>query len=44
MVYGIWNMAIFKVQEGIYYYISENSTFEVTDHEYLNVEVLEPSN
>ncbi|MDF9524313.1 helix-turn-helix domain-containing protein [Bacillus cereus] len=38
---GIWNKAIFKVKEGSYYYISENSTIEVTDNEYLNVEVLE---
>ncbi|NIA61221.1 hypothetical protein G5716_29880 [Bacillus pacificus] len=38
---GVWNKAIFKVKEGNYYYISENSTIEVTDHEYLNVEVLE---
>ncbi|MGM1359904.1 helix-turn-helix domain-containing protein [Bacillus cereus group sp. BceL297] len=38
---GVWSKAIFKVKEGNYYYISENSTFEVTDNEYLNVEVLE---
>ncbi|EMY8535111.1 MULTISPECIES: helix-turn-helix domain-containing protein [Bacillus] len=38
---GIWNKAIFKVKEGSYYYISENSTIEVAANEYLNVEVLE---
>ncbi|HDR8481124.1 hypothetical protein IRV17_28680 [Bacillus cereus] len=38
---GIWNKAMFKVKEGSYYYISENSTIKVTDHEYLNVEVLD---
>lgn len=38
---GIWNKAIFKVKECIYYYIYNNNTIEITDHEYLNVEVLE---
>lgn len=37
----VWDRYIFKLKEGIYYYVSENSTIEVTDHEYLKVEVLE---
>ncbi|WP_336770967.1 helix-turn-helix domain-containing protein [Bacillus bombysepticus] len=38
---GIWKKSIFKVKEGSYYYISENSTIKVSEREYLNVEVLE---
>ncbi|MGE6593641.1 helix-turn-helix domain-containing protein [Bacillus mycoides] len=38
---GVWNKAIFKVKEGIYYYVSENSTIEVTGHEFLDVCTLE---
>lgn len=38
---GVWNKAIFKVEEGIYYYVSENSTIEVTGHEFLDVSTLE---
>ncbi|MEK7019321.1 helix-turn-helix domain-containing protein [Bacillus sp. FSL R9-9410] len=38
---GVWNKAIFKVKEGIYYYVSENSTIEVTGHEFLDVSTLE---
>ncbi|MES5896770.1 helix-turn-helix domain-containing protein [Bacillus cereus group sp. RP43] len=37
---GVWNKAIFKVKEGIYYYVSENSTVEITGHE-LIVNILE---
>ncbi|EOO11226.1 helix-turn-helix domain-containing protein [Bacillus cereus] len=38
---GVWNKAIFKVKEGIYYYVSENSTIEVTGHKFLDVSILE---
>lgn len=38
---GVWNKAIFKVKEGIYYYVSENSTIEVTGNEFLDVCTLE---
>ncbi|QWI78337.1 hypothetical protein JG486_30170 (plasmid) [Bacillus mycoides] len=38
---GVWNKAIFKVKEGIYYYVSENSTIEITGHEFLDVNILE---
>jgi hypothetical protein len=38
---GVWNKAIFKVKEGIYYYVSENSTIEVTGHECIDANKLE---
>ncbi|MED1407517.1 helix-turn-helix domain-containing protein [Bacillus mycoides] len=38
---GLWNKAIFKVKKGSYYYVSENSTIEVTGHEFLDVSKLE---
>ncbi len=37
----VWDISIFNLKEGSYYYVSENSTIKVTDHEYLNVGVLE---
>ncbi|EEL67321.1 helix-turn-helix domain-containing protein [Bacillus mycoides] len=38
---GVWNKAIFKVKEGIYYYVSENSTIEITGREFIDVNILE---
>ncbi|HHY2677048.1 TPA: helix-turn-helix domain-containing protein [Bacillus toyonensis] len=38
---GIWNKAIFKVKEGIYYYVSENSTIEITGNELIDIDILE---
>ncbi|MFF1995035.1 helix-turn-helix domain-containing protein [Bacillus mycoides] len=38
---GVWNKAIFKVKEGIYYYASENSTIEITGREFIDVNILE---
>ncbi|PFE09470.1 helix-turn-helix domain-containing protein [Bacillus cereus] len=38
---GVWNKAIFKAKEGIYYYVSENSTIEVTGYEFLDASTLE---
>ncbi|MCU5406786.1 hypothetical protein COL26_33305 [Bacillus thuringiensis] len=37
----VWDISIFNLKEGSYYYVSQNSTIKVTDHEYLNVGVLE---
>ncbi|PEQ83468.1 helix-turn-helix domain-containing protein [Bacillus cereus] len=37
----VWDISIFNLKEGSYYYVSQNSTIKVTDHEYQNVGVLE---
>lgn len=36
----IWNKAIFKVKDGIYYYVSKNSTIEIIGNELIDVKIL----